>query len=163
MEEGQHWDFGSSLHISPGKPRFTVVRNPFGWYASFWAFRDKLGWGGDLVLGADCVSDTFVGFLEKALIKHPRFLTELFARYTLPGVMVMQTRSLGNHLIDVLEKLREPFDEEKLLSVPPANIMARLPEYKAKCHYTPELAMRVAELERAVFVKYGYDLSEGWL
>lgn len=155
---GYHADHASCARLGPG-PRFTVVRNPYRWYASFWSFRDAGGWGGDLAVGhPPCVSSSFEEFIDLVTTHHPSYLSkELFPRYVQPGTRVLRTRSVMEDLIQFLREVGEPFDETCIRKTPAVNVVGLSAAYLAKTQYTPRMAQRVYESEAEVFSRYDYD------
>lgn len=147
----EQYDWQASRALG-GRWRFTAVRRPFGWYASFWAHRNRLGWGGNLAVGHVVNRPTFEEWVMWVTEQYPGFLHELYGRYVGPGTLLMQTETLADDLTFVLHALQEPFDEDRLRSTPPANVIASTdpPVYTA--------AMRDAVLrsERETMERYGY-------
>lgn len=157
-EGDSHADYHSSLKVSKRGERFTIVRNPFEWYRSFWAFRDSRGWGGSLAIGHACKSRTFDHFILKVTKECPGFLTEYFSRYAAETVIVMRNETLAENLADVLESLGETFDRAKLLGTPPANRSASLPEYAA-VRWNQITAGLVVDSEWKLFDQWGWSLE----
>lgn len=148
----QHLNCRQSLHISPGRPRFTAVRNPFLWYASFWSFRQQTGWGGDRIISHTCKSDDFGEFVRLCCRHHPGFLGNLYLEYAAPGVTVMRTDALGQCLLSVLSWLGEPFDAEKLLRHPPENVCAG----RDRPAWTLKTARLLVKSEQRAFQRWGW-------
>jgi hypothetical protein len=156
-DEGyQHWGLEASADVAPELPRFTVVRNPFTWYRSFWAFRCKGGWGGDLAPGHDCASPDFSEFLWLVTHRHPGFLTHLYRTYSGEEVQTIRMARLREDLPRLLIRRGVSFDQEQLASFPPVNLAGTLPEYVEQSLYTRRMAEAVVQSEQEVFDCYGY-------
>ncbi len=161
--ENQHANFEDSRGIYPLSLRFTIVRNPFTWYASYWAYKQYEGWKGNWILGMGCASDDFNGFVSLVCLAHPGFLTKLLSGFARVGVTILRNESLSQGLEALLMSVDEPFDRDKLLETPIANPGACLPWFEEKVKYTKESAEAVLASEKQVFSRYGYseDLSCG--
>lgn len=135
---------------------WTILREPFGWYKSLFSFRDKAGWGGDLSLGHTCRSKRFDLFVLMATQKHPRFLTEYYARFTARDVGVLYNKRLVEDLVAVLRKLGEQFDEQALRATQPANAAGRTAAYE-HVGWTPTVASLVVASEWQLFVDHEWS------
>ena len=153
----QHANFENSKSIHPSSLRFTIVRNPFNWYASYWAYKQYEGWKGNWILGMDCASDNFNEFVSLVCSTHPRFLTNLLGEFTVNDVVVLRNESLVQGLEEVLTTVGESFDREKLVDTPRANPGACLPWFKEKVKYTKKAAEAVLSSEEFLFSTYDYS------
>lgn len=153
----QHANYESTLGLSPDGERFTVVRNPFAWYKSFWAFRDSKGWGGNLPIGHTCARKSFDHFILAAATQHPGYLTEYLAGFTVDTVYVMRNETLADDLCAFLREVGEDFDESRLRCTPRANRSACLPEYESVCWNTVT-ANLIVQSEPKLFLEWGYAL-----
>lgn len=122
-----HTDYLHSIEVSPGSPRFTIIRNPYDWYLSFWAYRNDGGWGGDLGLGHLAQCDNFPGFVKRAIEHCPGILSELYRRYACPDVHILRTETLVEGLIAFLTAQKEPFNVPKLRETLRQTFMGRAP------------------------------------
>lgn len=153
-QEG-HWHDDHGANLERGYQKFfTVVRNPLAWYASFFADRQRTGWGGDLLLGHDCASTSFEGFVARCYGKRRGFLTELYGRHAKPGVTVLRTESLVDDAASLLRSLGEDFDEAAFRSCKPANASVNRPRH------TDRSAIMVIASEVRIFLKYGYKFDD---
>lgn len=109
-----------------GVEYFTVVRHPVAWYRSFWRERMRSGWGGNWPIGhPPFVADRFDEFVRNVCRDCPGFLSELYARYAAPGVVVFRTAGLSASLARYL-------DDPRILTLPRANAS------EGECRYTHE-------------------------
>jgi hypothetical protein len=152
----QHANYDASMEWYPDSPRFTIVRNPFDWYASYWAMRQYEGWGGNWILGHDCISDDFNTFIGFVTLKHPGFLSVLYSTFDRAGVTVLRTEALAEGLRDVLRANGEQFDARRLGDTPITNPGASLPRFTDAVKYTHEAVRRLVVSEHEVFTRYAY-------
>ena len=149
-----HDDY-SNLKEFRDAPMFTIVRNPYQWYASFWADRSRNGWGGNLVVGHEpCISDVFDEWVQLVCVHRPSFLARhLYPRFDVEGVHVMRTETLVNDLVSHLSSLGEDFDPEVLRGTSFENCSPNLPRI------TEQQALDIYNSEETVFAKYGYSFN----
>ena len=147
--ELEHATYEESKHLFPDSPRFTILRNPFDWYASFWAMRQiEDSWGGAWVIGHDCKSNNFNKFIGFCCLKHPGFLTNVYKEFAVEGVTVLRTENLNTDLADYLESVDEKFDRDKLCSIEKVHRGASLEKYKTSVVYTEETRNLLADSEK---------------
>lgn len=152
----QHANFASSQTLLPNYKRFTIIRNPFSWYASYWAYKQYEGWKGNWIFGEECISDDFNIFICLATENHPGFLNNLFSGFTAPSVTFLRNELLATELCSFLLRESVVFDEQALLSTPSANPGASLPEFWKSTIYTENSVRRVINSEREMFLRYRY-------
>ena len=132
------------------------VRNPLGWYQSYWADRQLAGWGGDLLLGHNCQLDDFGDFIRCTTLHHPAFLKGYFGRYTKDHVMVGKQENLVADLLKFLVDVGEEPNASAVLQLERVNLCASRPRLAERCEYTPETRKLVAESEQEVFEMFDY-------
>lgn len=152
----QHANFEDAKELYPRSPRFTIVRNPFYWYASYWAYKQYEGWKGNWVLGMGCADDDFNQFIKLVCQEHPGFLTDLLGGFTGGRIAVLRNESLSQGLRQTLISAGEQFNESKLLLTPRANPGACLPWFTEKVKYARESIEAILSSEKRLFLKYGY-------
>jgi hypothetical protein len=152
----QHADFESSKTLLPGYKRFTIIRNPFSWYASYWAYKQYEGWKGNWIFGERCISDDFDTFIHLVTSDHPGFLMNLFSRFTRPSVTILRNELLATELCSFLLRESVSFDRQILLDTPSANPGASLPEFWGSTTYTERSIQKVIESEQELFLRYLY-------
>ncbi len=146
----QHLNYADSSSIHPDSPRFTVLRDPFEWYASYWVMRQIEGWEANWILSYDCKHDDFNNFVQVVCLKHPGFLTAVYSEFAAPGVTVLRTETLRDDLIAYLHDAGEPFDEDVLRGIPLVHQGASLDEYRERVIYTDETRELLAESEKEI-------------
>ena len=113
---------------------FCFVRNPLGWYESYFTYMQANGWPelGDIfdvaskhpcsvLNGID--HETFEDFISAVVDKFPGFLTNLFSRYTDARIgYIGKQESLVDDLVAVLEYLKLDFNEDSIRSFQKVNM-----------------------------------------
>lgn len=165
---GQHDDWGHSADVCPRYDRFTVIRNPWDWYASYWAHRCRERWENPwLVIDRDCWSYNFTNFLHMVRAYQPGFLGRLYADYFPPaneyhpGFEYFKTRTLTDQFVDYLERMHLDFDPDALKAIPPENSIAHLKKVRKAVAYTPELERMIGRSEEELINKFGFTPSPG--
>ena len=153
----QHANFFFSQEIYRGYQRFTIVRNPFSWYASYWAYKQYEGWKGNWNFGEGCISDDFNTFIHLATTYRPGFLAGLFSEFTDPSVVILRNELLATDLCSFLTQENVPFDKQIVLNTPSVNPGASLPEFQESTIYTEESIKKVVQSERQLFSQYSYS------
>lgn len=153
----QHANFISSQKVLPDYKRFTIIRNPFSWYASYWAYKQYEGWKGNWIFGEQCISDDFNTFVYLATSNHPGFLTNLFGGFTQPSVTILRNELLATELCSFLSRESVSFDKQVLLDTPSANPGASLPEFWELTTYTEKSIQEIVKSERELFLQYCYS------
>lgn len=148
----QHATTAESSWVSPGKPRFTILRNPLEWYASYWAMRQYERNKGGFIIDHDCLSSNFNTFVELVCLKHPGFLTKLYASYIDDSTILLRNEALAEDLVVLLKVLGERFDEQRLLDTPITNPGASLPRYKTLTKYSPQMKHSLTRAEKNLFL-----------
>jgi len=157
--ENAHSFAPHSGHISPNKPRFTIVRNPYHWYQSFWMHRQTFGWGGDLLIGHDCEDPSFEGFIYKVFEQHAGFLDDTVTRLYAADYF-LNTDTVVDGLCSLLKTLGEvPFYEREIRTLPKINLAE--PGLRSKCLYTPETASMIWDSEQKLFTRFRWP-EESW-
>lgn len=154
-EEGdKHLDHQATRSLSPGAPRFTVVRNPYEWYQSHWAMSRTRPC--DFFPSSVVVSSDFLSFVRLACRHYPGFLTSWYNRFAVPGVLILRNENLRNDLAAALRSLGEPFDEVLLANTPAANVIGRQESWAARVLYTRDIAATLYRSEEPSFVRFQY-------
>lgn len=154
----QHANYIESVHLIQGDV-FTIVRHPFDWYKSFWAFRRYKGWGGNLPIGhGGCIQRSLDHFILACVKDYPKFLTDYFATFAIDTVMVMRNDTLAQNLCDVLAAIDEPFDKDKLLATPRQNEAGALPEY-GKHEMSQICRTLLVQSEIDLFIRWGFEVK----
>ncbi len=155
----QHADFESSKTLLPEYKRFTIIRNPFSWYASYWAYKQYEGWKGNWIFGEQCISDDFNTFVHLATSNHPGFLTNLFSGFTQPSVTILRNELLSTELCSFFLQESVSFERRVLLDTPTANPKASLPEFRDLTTYTERSIQKIVESEQELFLRYLYPTN----
>lgn len=134
-----------------GLPSFAFVRHPFGWYQSFWAYRETHGWDPKNLLDT-CRAPTFHGFIENVLARRPGHLSARLRELTGVVTYIGRFESLRESLIRILTDLGEKFSHEAVYDHPVENASGG-----PVGRYTPELLERLYQAEKCAFRAFGYD------
>lgn len=160
----QHLNWRWSREIAPRYDRFTIVRNPWEWYASYWAHRCRERWEPYwLTIDKDCWSYSFPNFINMVRAYHPGFLGRLYRDYFPPedevheGFEYFRTRTLTEQFIDYLERMHLPFNPDALRAVPPCNSIAHLHRVRKAVKYTAELTKVVGRSEEELIEQFGFE------
>ncbi|HXE81267.1 MAG TPA: sulfotransferase family 2 domain-containing protein [Vicinamibacterales bacterium] len=149
-----------------GTFRFFFVRHPLAWYESIWKYMSGRRWRpfperpspfsspwhpkSTLYRHA---SDDFNEFMTRVLDDQPGYVTNLYHYYdAIPADFVGHQEHLADDLIEVLKRLNEKFDEERIRRFPRINESGRV----RPPSWAPEVRARAEALEYAALVKYGY-------
>lgn len=160
--ELQHANFEECTHLFPDIPRFTIIRNPFDWYASYWTMRQidetvtnrgPREWELDL----DPVDDDFNVFVQTSCSKYPGFLGGVYNQFARPSVLILRTESLRQDFANHLTDIEEQFDSHKLYNMPIPNLGASGELFRDKVVYTEETGKLLAHSERETFRRFGYS------
>lgn len=163
----QHADFLATVDLYPRSERFTIVRNPLDWYASFWCWATSVGWNrGDLSIGFISKKPvlrppTFAEFIYDVTFQRRGFLTQLYARFGAGQVTTttLKTENLVNDLVHFLVKTGINFDEGKLKSTERTNVIGQLPENVTLTQYDDTMKQAVCLSEQPTFANF-YSLGE---
>lgn len=180
--EDAHLNYQDCQKVFPDSHRFTIVRNPFYWYESYWSMvaRNNYDADGNLKPMTDWKHpmDTpggyvgpyqvghawtfeFNGFILQSVERFPSYLTGLFSRFAdYPNVSVLKNEFLCHDLYDILTRLGEPFDADALRNTPRENEGARRPEIRNQIVWSVEAVDKIAQTERHVLIKYNYGIPE---
>jgi len=125
----------------------TFIRQPVGWYQSYWSFRSRKGARRDEKFPADGLwSDNFDEFVNNVLDAYPQgFVSHLYQFYTGDVQFIGKQERLADDLVTALEYAGEEFDEAALRATPRRNISPD--KWKARAVLTPETTERVAVCE----------------
>tara|TARA_R110000868_G_scaffold148839_5_gene371069 strand:- start:10881 stop:11459 length:579 start_codon:yes stop_codon:yes gene_type:complete len=126
------WNDARSYHTPlsevpyPNRPTFGFVRHPVAWYVSYWRHRMEHGWDeAGHVVDRVCRSDKFEVFMDNVLRQAPGWMGRYFSMWLGHDLkqlaFVGRNENLLEDLIDILNKLEEPFDEDKLRAYPRTN------------------------------------------
>jgi hypothetical protein len=162
----QHDNYEQSKELRRRFLRFTVLRNPWDWYASYWAHRCKEQWTPIwLIIDNACWSYSFPNFLSMVTTYHPGFLTKLYDSYApeldelLPPIEVFKTRTLTKDFLTYLDNMQIPFDPSEVRELGKVNAIAHTRNLRRAVRYTSSLVERVEKSERDVIEKYGFTPS----
>ena len=151
---------------TPPKAAFTFcfVREPLEWLVSYWrymvdigapkwaSFRDGKIWHPNVPID-ECWDTNFNKFVENVESKRPGYVTELFALYTPYQVgFIGKQERLVDDLITVLDMTGQRYNKEALRNVPKNNA-SKTP----RPLITDETRELVTTVERAAYLRYGYD------
>jgi len=153
--------------LKPKPFMFCFVRHPLKWYESWFKYQtqpacDWRDWGSDqdVLAWHPCCplngsrSETFDGFVRKALEMRPGFVSEMYSEFAKPQVeFVGRQESLVDDLVAVLKRLNLSFDEDFVRSFKEVGVSSAP---KQKVEWDPELKQRVLELEHLALLRYGY-------
>ncbi|MCE9555371.1 MAG: hypothetical protein K8T91_18635, partial [Planctomycetes bacterium] len=85
---GSHKHLTRDFYRCPVEFVWTLVRRPDDWYVSWFRYAQQHSWPEYRNTAAhpqtclsDCMADTFEGFIEHCLTKHPGYLSEMYALY----------------------------------------------------------------------------------
>ena len=149
------------IQVLSSRFTFAFVRHPCSWYQSFWSWKMRTGWQMDKPFDACCRSDTFTGFLEQCLEHLPHGMVstmyEKFLDKGPPIDYIGRYENLIDDLILALSCAGEEFSEQAIRAMPPENQAYRLPEWRERCRYTPELLERVQEADKRAIERFGYE------
>lgn len=131
---------------------FCFVREPVGWYRSFWSFRMKgLEAGGSLsprFPADESWSDDPETFAYNLMGAFPGgFVTELYQLYVGAMDYVGRLENLRDDLETALTLAGETFDTKVLAETGPCNIVASRPEWEKRCELGPEVQERIRKVE----------------
>jgi hypothetical protein len=141
-----------------GRLGITFVRQPVGWYTSYWAFRSRKGARRDEKFPADGLwSDDFDRFVSNLLDAYPQgFVTTLYQYYT--GVdgqkvdFIGRQETLVDDLVRALVQAGDAFDEAALRGTRRTN---RAPaNWKRRCVLSAETAARVRHCEHWIWEQF---------
>lgn len=138
-----------------GLPSFAFVRHPFGWYQSFWAYRETHGWDPKNLLDG-CRAVTFQEFIENVIVRRPGHLSWRYDELTRDVTHVGRFEALRESLIAILSALGEKVPSEAVYDHPAENASPGTPG-----RYTPELLDRLYQAELKAFQDFGYDRRPG--
>lgn len=162
----QHDNYEQSKELRRRFLRFTVLRNPWDWYASYWAHRCKEQWTPHwLLIDNACRSYSFPSFLSMVVAYHPGFLTRLYDSYapeldeSLPPIEVFKTRTLTEDFTQYLDAMKIQFDPKDVRELGKVNSIAHTKKVRKAVRYTSFLTSRVERSERDVIAKYGFTPS----
>lgn len=117
----------ADLRQAPGEGMFTfcTVRDPFGWYESYWRYRMENGWQLNLDFDRQVVDSRFECYLEKMLTLFPNYFTEVLQLYIGANGdlcdMLMRFSDLTEDLVRVLSYVGELRDPELVRKRPRVN------------------------------------------
>lgn len=144
---------------------FCFVRDPITWYESFWRYMTSRHWpllGDPLnhIRWHPCSplnglgSNNFSTFMRSVNKHRPGFVTELYARYTLPGIgHVGRQESLEADLIAILRILGLHIDDQTLSNLPRINTSEKLTQATL---WDPEVLEETRRTEYSASKRFGY-------
>ncbi|MCB9109935.1 MAG: sulfotransferase family 2 domain-containing protein [Anaerolineales bacterium] len=156
-------------YYRPKQPftKFCFVRNPFGWYESFFKMQRKLNWpkwGVDPAVwhpnaALDGLgSQDFNMFVSNVLKRCPGYVSNLYGWYLLPRIdFVGRQENLAEDMETILEGLGVSFDRDVLWKTAPVN-----KSDDADIHWEPDIREEVAYTEFSVFKQFGYEYLLPW-
>ncbi|MCX6197893.1 MAG: sulfotransferase family 2 domain-containing protein [Bacteroidetes bacterium] len=152
--------------------KFCFVRNPYGWYESYWRFMQDINWNdlkayrsknkfgiyvdtwNPVNLLLPYANANFNVFIESVLNAEPGFLTKLYEQYADPLHInyLGRQETLEEDIKKIFDILKISYDKNIFEKTPRAN------ESKTqKPIWSEELKNRVYDSERGVFEKYKYN------
>jgi hypothetical protein len=158
--------------MEPGCFKFCFVREPLGWYESWWRFMESLNWK---VLGDESDpykwhpnsmlnglgSPDFNTFMHNVNKKRPGYVTEMYGWYVRPGVgFVGKMERLQQDLVKAFALMKLDIDPNRILAVARQN---ESPSHIPKPEWDPALKKETLRLEYAGYVRFGYPLEEAQL
>lgn len=149
--------------VTPGKLRrafkFCFVRNPIGWYESWWKFMAgdwhpwEVGrWHPQRPID-DCGDDDFDRFIENVLRVRPGYVSEMYGWYADGSDFVGRCESLAVDLGEALRRSGIAVDAARLERIAPTNVS---PSRRGTPRWNPELLRRVVEAETGAIERFGY-------
>lgn len=149
---------------------FCFVRHPLSWYESWFKYmsqpsRQWRNWGSEReaekwhpnAMLNNLGDGDFNRFVSNVMQKRPGYVTELFGWYTKPPVgFVGRQECLRHDLITALKLAQVVFDPEMIRNYPQVGVS---PQPDCDVVWDPVLKKRVAELEYAGLVRYGYETA----
>lgn len=150
--------------VTPGRLRraykFAFVRDPVGWYESWWKFMAgdwhawEIGrWHPQRPID-ECGDDDFNRFVANVLEACPGYVSEMYGWYAEGCDYIGRVENLASDLRTALENAGTPIEEEVLANVPATNVS---PSRIGTPVWEPALLARVIDAERAAIDTYGYD------
>lgn len=133
-----------------GRFAFCFVRQPIGWYKSFWCYRIRTKHL-DRKFAADKEwDDSFDQFVVNMLEKYPEgFISRLYQSYSLEDMdYIGRQENLADDLVTALGLASEEFDERKLRQVGRRNISAGHKKYGDLCVLDAETEERMLKTEQ---------------
>jgi uncharacterized protein Usg len=162
----------AQARINPDSFKFCFIREPLGWYESYWRFMQSLDWSwkawGDerdpykwhpcaMVNGLG--SPDFNTFISNVNKKRPGFVTEMYGWYVRPGIgYVGKTENIRQDLIRAFSLMNLEVDVSRILSMPMKN---ESPSHIPVPEWDPAIKKATFQLEYAGYVRYGYRAEGG--
>jgi hypothetical protein len=158
--------------MSPRAFKFCFVREPLGWYESWWRFMMSLNWR---VLGDETDphkwhpnamlnglgSPDFNAFMHNLNRKRPGYVTEMYGWYVRPGVdFVGKLENMQHDLLKAFSLMNLKLDEQRALGVARQN---ESPAEIPKPQWDPAVKRETLRLEYAGYVRFGYPVDEALL
>jgi hypothetical protein len=116
-----------------GRFVFGFVREPISWYGSIWNYHRKGESQAAWWPMSDWIDEDFDTFLQRMAEHVPNFASIYFRDYVGPPhqpiSFIGHYEDLVDDLVKALELSDQPFDEEKLRSVPPINTTGSTPPH----------------------------------
>ena len=152
--------------LEPTCFRFCFVREPLGWYESWWRFmesRDWPEWGSEsspykwhpTAMLNGLRSSDFNDFVRKVNRKRPGFVTEMYGWYVRPGIdFVGKMETLEKDFRKVLQLMGTDLSQAPACSAPPQN---KTEECITRPAWDPEVRRETYQLEYAAYVRFGYE------
>lgn len=132
-------------------PSFAFVRHPYGWYQSFWAYREARGWDPNNLLDT-CRGATFQEFIGNVLLRRPGHYSTRLRELTRGVTYIGRYEAIRESLIRILTDLGEKFPHDAVYEYPAENVSG-----PCEARYTPELLERLYQAEIYAFQAFGYD------
>lgn len=124
---------------------FAFVREPVGWYRSYWAFKMRVGWDPGNGVDDECQDPSFPAFVAKMVTHKPGFLGQLYTQFT-KGTVVYRFETLKEDFLKALQ-------EEGFNAIPDVGSINRS-NYLPPC--PPELAKAIEGSEAEMMKTWGY-------
>jgi hypothetical protein len=162
----------AQLIMKPDAFKFCFIREPLGWYESWWRFMMSIDWR---ILGDEADphnwhpnsmlnglgSPDFNTFMHNLNKKRPGYVTEMYGWYIRPGVnFVGKMENMVADLAKAFELMKIDIGEDRIRAVPRQN---ESPSHIAKPEWDPKVKRETLRLEYAGYVRYGYPVDEALL
>jgi hypothetical protein len=101
----------------------------------------------------------FQGFVEAYLSICPGYITEFFEKWTKDADLVLKSESVAGHLQSALHRSGISANgkiSRAIQNTPEMKVCGRLPEWRERAKYTPQLETEFLHAEREALRRYGY-------
>jgi len=160
----RHWTATAVRKAHPKLFIFATVRHPREWIRSAWCYgmrkiEAKSGRVGPLWRNRVPFLHDFEKFVEAYLKICPGYIGEFFEKWTKDADLVLKCESISGHIRSALHKAGletgKKFEKAVRLTAE-AKVCGRLPEWKERSRFTPQLETDFLHAEREALRRYGY-------